>query len=485
MSFPHLSSLMLIFCLAAMIPAQDPALRVVTPQVDNTTVLRNPACGWVLYLDAVGRYPDADAYWQQLDPYVAKASIFYHRARWSDYEPEEGRYAWEHDTRLRRMLQHARERGLKLAFRVLVDSRDNAAQTTPDYVRLAGARGHDEQGQDGKRYWNPDLDDAIFQRKLERFVTAFAKAFDDPSQVDFIDGCGLGWWGECHHLGIPAEKRAAVYEWICATYGNAFKRVLLTTPVGGEFGLDLDARIAIARHGYIARRDGLGSRWFSRSEKDFLRARFPALPLIGESCYFSVKSWRDPWQDEPGMKTHRDILAWTVRDALDHHANTLDLRNPIDARTWVEDAPELVQRFIAEGGYRLAPTEVRFPATARSGVAFTIRHTWRNAGVGVLPNANPRWGRKFRIAFALFPAGADRPMVVQVDRVLDPGDCVRRRDLTGDSIVTCPAGWTGTCDLGVAIVDTANGDVPALRLAITAATLRHGWSMLGTIRIAP
>jgi hypothetical protein len=467
--------------------AGSAGMRAILPAIDTTSVMRNPACGWALYSDGP-RYNDAHGDWQQVDagfkdfePYISRASIFYIRAIWSDFEPEEGTYVWTDNADFNRLLHHVRDHGLKLAFRVVVDSEYSAIQATPAYVKIAGAKGHAAHGRNALPLWNPDLDDPIFQEKFARFIAAFAARFDDPDTVDFIDGSGLGYAGEMNHTFLAKDRCEPVFAWLCAAYGSAFKRVLLTMNIGEDFDLALDDSIAFRRHGFIARRDGLGSEWFSREQKKFLLERFPSVPLMAECCYSTVKTWTEPWMGKAGITDYREILSWSLKDALDHHANTLDLRFPIDAKTWVEDAPDLVQRFISEGGYRLAPTEIRLPDAVKAGATFTIRHTWQNAGVGVLPNANPRWQRKYRIAFALFPKGEAAPRAVQIVPNADPGDWVRGKPMSYDTVFTWPAGVSGTCDLGLAIVDTTCGNRPALRLAVADLPIRDGWLMIARL----
>jgi hypothetical protein len=112
----------------------------VIPNEDSTSMIRNPAMGWVLYVD-FQKITDPQAYWAAQDQNAQKASIFYMRAPWAEFEPEEGRYAWIYDDNYKALIQGALDRGLKLAFRVYTDSRDSYCQSTPDYVRQAGCEG--------------------------------------------------------------------------------------------------------------------------------------------------------------------------------------------------------------------------------------------------------------------------------------------------------------------------------------------------------
>ena len=106
---------------------------------------------------------------------------------------------------IKALIQGALDRGLKLAFRVYIDGQDNIHNGTPDFVREAGAKGYavhklwDPANENNN--WTPYADDPVFQEKFGNFIRAFAKEFDNPEQVDFIDAYNLGWWGEAFVVG--------------------------------------------------------------------------------------------------------------------------------------------------------------------------------------------------------------------------------------------------------------------------------------------
>ena len=69
---------------------------IISFEPDLNTLIRNPASGWTLYDDANDYVAQANTYWNQQGAAAEKyASIFYWRSRWSELEPEEGKYAWE------------------------------------------------------------------------------------------------------------------------------------------------------------------------------------------------------------------------------------------------------------------------------------------------------------------------------------------------------------------------------------------------------
>lgn len=98
--------------------------------------------GWMLYVDnTADAFVNPDKYWADFGAAADQASILLIRAPWSQFEPEEGQYAWLYDDNYKKLIQGAKDRGLKLALEVFVHAQDAYRQATPDYVRDAGADG--------------------------------------------------------------------------------------------------------------------------------------------------------------------------------------------------------------------------------------------------------------------------------------------------------------------------------------------------------
>ncbi|NOZ26144.1 MAG: DUF4832 domain-containing protein [Nitrospirae bacterium] len=486
-----LSALMVLPGCSPDIDSQDAAgtqeaveVRYVTvqPEEDLTGLVRNPAMGWVLYADAFAGFPQADAYWTSQDRYARSASIFYVRLPWSQLEPEEGVYAWETDQNFKDLVQGALSRGLRLAFRVYVDSEGSYRQATPGFVREAGAQG--VVNADSGR-WDPYVDDPVFQEKFSRFLDAFGRRYNDPLTVDFIDGNGLGRWGEGNRLKLLGDDVYGVLRWISGAYSKNFDRVLLGVQYNKSstgFGLDAIDAVAIEEYGYVIRKDTLGlPYWFTEADKERIRSHFPDVPFYGENVYQYLQS-RRRWADD--YDTLRDALEAVLNDALSLHANTLDLRIPEDAEAWFSEAPDLVREFIVRGGYRLVPVEVTYPDTAVRGGRITISHVWKNSGVGVLPNNKPQWNYKYKVAFALIEPGTDRVAFMAVDGLAEPSDWVEggRYTYTLEAVIdeSVPA---GTYRLGCAIIDSTLNNVPALNLAVLGERTGTGWYLLGEMRV--
>lgn len=456
-----------------------------TYKVDQSKLLRNPCCGWGLYDDASGEVANADIYWQRQDEAAKQyASYFYVRWRWAEMEPEEGKYAWIYNENYKKLIKGALDRGLKLAFRIYYNSKDNLKQSTPDFVREAGAKGTFLV--DNHNYWNPYIDDPIFQQKLENFIKAFAKEYDDPDKVDFVDGVNMGSWGENHGLNIQnpsQENKDAVLKWITGVYGNNFKKVILVMNLNTQFTHQSELNIAVQQHGYCFRRDGLGSMWYTDAEKEMTQNLFPKTLLLGESCYWQGDDTDSLWFDDATyhFKTWRQIYEQTYQDAIQNHFNTLDLRTPVESKRWMTKAKDLVEKFIANGGYRLYPKTISLPETITLNTPFQIGHEWENVGSGFCPNNNIRWNFKYRVAFALMDK---RNSIVKtiVDNKSNPSAFIKGKTTKYLQTAILSDLSEGNYKVGIAIVDTTKGNVPAILLA-TKQEFVNGWFLIGSVTV--
>ena len=116
----------------------------VKPAYNKSEVLHNPLNGWVMYVSADydPSYFDKEIYVPLLGKNVRVAdyaSACYIRTKWSVLNPADGQYAWKDpDSKVYKLVQKARELKLPIAFRVVVDGRDQGANT-PQFVYDAGA----------------------------------------------------------------------------------------------------------------------------------------------------------------------------------------------------------------------------------------------------------------------------------------------------------------------------------------------------------
>lgn len=460
--------------------------RVVFLEEDSVSLLRNPCMGWGLYDDANGEVQQAEEYWAAQDNAArAFASFFYVRWRWSDMEPEEGKYAWLYNDNFKKLIQGAKDRGLKLCFRVYDNSQDNLRQGTPEYVKKAGAKGYFVTG-GGENKWTPYPDDPIFQEKLAKFVTAFAKEYDDPTIVDFIDGFSLGSWGECHGIKLMDEtKLIEVFDWYTTLYTSNFKRVIPLLPFDNQVGFETEKTIAIDKKGYGMRRDGLGSMWFGEKEQKITSDMFGRTLLVGESCWWqgSTDDYRPFASDkEHKLETWRDVYELTYKQAVDNHFNTLDLREIVETKGWTERAPDLVQQFIVNAGYRFYPNEISVPGTISNGSNAQIGHIWVNRATGYLPNNNIKWNYKYKPAFALLDETGNA-VKIWIDNEAEPSTWLKDADYKYTLSINIDNIPAGKYRWGLAIVDKTLNNTPGIKIAVNKQLDLNGWTILGNVDV--
>lgn len=479
--------LFIIAIATAILPSCSPAYQTVELQQDTSSLLRNPCTGWGVYDDANDAVQDADTYWAAQDSAARKyASFFYVRWRWSEMEPEEGRYAWIYDENYKKLIQGARDRGLKLCFRIYDNGQDNLRSGTPDYVRQAGAKGYTVHGLKGESLWTPYPDDPVFQAKLTKFIEAFAKEYDDPDVVDFVDGYNLGWWGECHHVILSDQSRfEQVFDWITTLYSDNFKRVILPLCFGSQIGYDTEKRIAIDGKGYAMRRDGLGSMWFSDEERRITQEMYGKAVLFGEGCWWGSSDDKcTPFASDTkyDLNTWRDVYELTFRHAIEGHFNTLDLRELPETKGWTEKAPDLVQKFIAEGGYRIYPSSVTTPVSACRNASASITHKWINVGNGYMPNNMKNWNFKYKPAFALFDSEGNLTRQ-WVDIAAEPSEWLHGDEHFYKLDIDLTDIAPGTYRWAVAIVDRTKDNTPGILLAVKDKEEHNGWIYLNDMEI--
>lgn len=471
-----------------------------TVRPDTVTVLRNPLNGWVMY---GGRTWD-DTFWtekgydhmQTAEGEVRVsdyANTFYLRTSWASLEPEEGVYAWnDPNSRLMRLLNSALQRNMKLAFRIVVDGRDQG-QNTPMYVFRAGAKGF--QDPNNPKVICPFPDDSVFQAKYEHFLTALATQFNDPDKVDFIDAFGLGKWGEAHAVKFADyANKHSVFEWITSLYARTFTRVPLIINyhrmVADTLSWDSprpDSRAllesAIAK-GYSLRHDAFGmTGYYEQWEKDFAQDWRFRRPIIMEGGWITGahhRYWRDPCgQYREGHA--EDVRQGEYEASREAHVNMMDMRVGDETRSWFEDVFPLVKRFVREGGYRLYPSQVSTPDKARQGESVAVCHRWENMGWGYCPTNIPQWNYKYKVCVALMDADG-RIVKKFVDHNTDPGQWIQGRPTDYCTTVSLDVP-KGKYRWAIGLVDTTKNDAIGLQMAVSARDSANGWLMLNEIKI--
>lgn len=417
------------------------------PTVDRTSVLKNPMTGWVMYVSGSSdpSYFDTEFYVPSLGKNVLVrdyASCFYVRTGWKTFNPEEGKYFWQDpDNALYKLYKRAQELGLPMAFRVVVDGRDQR-ENTPQWVFDKGAQFwlSDKNYPDRK---TPLAIDETWRKCYEKFIEDFAAEFNDPDKLAFIDAYGLGKWGEGHNVcyeqnnaetAMTETYKEDTMRWITGLYSRCFTKVPLVInyhrqigcPVseGKEANPNSEKVLQIALdNGYCLRADSFGMTnqdWgYNDWERGYVEQWKYKVPIIMEGGY--IVSSHSYWNDPKGYRQGHpeDVRKGEFEESQGACVNMMDFRVGDETKSWFEDAFTYVQRFIEEGGYRLYPEKVSVPQNVGAGEDAVVTSTWRNLGWGYCPTNLKQWDQKYKVAFALLDMQTGEPVYEYIDEKTD------------------------------------------------------------------
>ena len=445
----------------------------IKPARDLNSILKNPLNGWVMYVSSTADPSYFDTEFTVNTGETVKvrdyATCFYVRAGWKKFNPEPDKYFWQiPDDPLNKLYQRAQELGLPMAFRVVVDGRDQG-ENTPEWVYDKGAAYWPSSGlprfSDRKV---PDVMDPVWRACYEKFIEDFAAEFNDPSKIAFIDAYGLGKWGEGHNVcyeglevtgteeengvtyptygdGIVSdntpEYKKNTMEWITGLYSRCFTNVPLVINYHRQIGHprssgaqaqpDSEELLEIAiRNGYSLRSDAIGmtnNDWgYNDWERSFV-AKWNCTgsdlvnrrPVLMEGGY--IVSSHSYWNDPKGYRQGHpeDVRQGEFDESREARVNMMDFRVGDETKSWFENAFSLVEQFVQEGGYRLYPDLVTVPEKVSIGSDITVTSRWRNAGWGYCPTNIPQWNQKYKVAFALLDMETDSPVYQFVDMDTD------------------------------------------------------------------
>ena len=429
---------------------------------DRTSFLKNPMTGWVMYVSGTAdpSYLDTEYYVPSLEKNVRVAdysTCIYVRTNWRNFNPEEGVYFWnDPNSSLYKIYTRAQELGLPMAFRVVVDGRDQGANT-PQWVFDKGA----EYWLENDRYPDrkvPNVLDPVWRECYEKFIEDFAKEFNDPSKIAFIDAYGLGKWGEGHNVcyegiepisynsdgsvkeyaGIVSENTVAykedTMEWITSLYSRCFTNVPLVINYHRQIGHprssgknaqpDSEHLLQIAiDNGYCLRADSFGMHnqdWgYNDWERNYVKQWNNRLPIILEGGYVWSNAGHQSSIAAEGYKTAGDVREGEFLEGQLACVNMMDFRVGDETRTWFEEAFTYIERFNEEGGYRLYPDRVSVPQTVKMGSDVTLTSRWLNLGWGFCPTNLQQWNQKYKVAYALLDMQTEKPVYQFVDENTD------------------------------------------------------------------
>lgn len=174
-------------------PADDGVAHVTPKTTDE--ILCNPGMGMFHFFYS-GRLW---AYGAQQKPddvldWMPGMTVAYLRLPWSLVEPQDGIFRWDIlDGRMQPWIRVGKKIGIRISImNISVDS-------TPQWVRDAGAKGHDYlYSAKSAPCWEPEWDDPVLLAKLEHFYRSFAARYDGNDDVAFVDVGSFGLFGEGH-----------------------------------------------------------------------------------------------------------------------------------------------------------------------------------------------------------------------------------------------------------------------------------------------
>ena len=513
-------------------------------QIDETTAYKNPAMGWVAYVEGfecavhdrfeysssksnsdfsinnwnarnkglcveVGTDKEsAKEYTRQMDRLIEDGmpcNILYIREPWSWFEPVKGQYAWEDEnSACHELISWARENNIQLAFRVITCSSACAQQATPEWVFEDGAtyvtRNHDYV----KNAKDPYLDNSVFQKHFKDLVNAMGKEFNNEGTA-FIDAHGHGQWGEMNgmtDISSGADRKKAI-QYLEDCFIEAFPDVLLGGQQGSSGGGGaIEESFKTDGNNFVVRRDAFGSQIYlynTGNANKIKEYRKEGIPVFAENCYHHFDSRNFRWSnniayssgsvgeyggDNP-FNTMKDMMDKVIDHALDCGANTIDLRTLEDAKLWMKNGEEVLDRFTQEGGYRISVEDAVFTKEVTHGNEINVESSWINNGVGILPNNNKRWNKKMKVAYALVD---ENGKIVQ--REIVSTDDINAGDFEKGNIYSYNTKFKvdenlpeGQYRLAVSILNEKDNYEVGVQLANKGEITNGGWLTLGNVQV--
>lgn len=497
-----------------------PGNSIITVKQNRNIILHNPLSGWVVYAGIGDGL--SSTFWQDYDNMQSSegivkvsdyANTLYLRGAWTDFNPEEGKYAWEADCntpaakRLKMLLEGAEQRGMKLAFTFVVDSRDKRYDFTPGFVKQAGTKGY-ETMTGSAQVWSPYPDDPIFQKYYEKFIRALAEKYNDPDKVQFVSGSGFGKWGEYHSVwyyqvregGKPElPVREAVFDWATDLYSSVFSKVPVFMNYhrwigtskewdGSNYDKDTERLLnkAIAK-GYSLRHDAFGMKtYYSTWERNFIVKWKYLSPVIMEGGW--VKTSHGTSIKGDGYSDYAAVRQGEFDEAKGACVNMMDLRYNSDMHngetySWFNEAFALVKQFISEGSYRLFPDRISLPTTISNNKQLTITHRWNNSGWGYCPTNIPQWKGKYKVAFALLDTQNNAVKYLFTDEKPEASEWVKGSSKSYTFTPTIEGVASGKYMWAIGIIDTTKQNKIGIRLAVKNDVTSAGWLKLFEVTV--
>jgi hypothetical protein len=444
---------------------------------ETDEILANPGIGWETFHHTAG--DDAN-----LPPWIP-STLHYARWGWGTLEPSKGRIDFDF---LDGVLKETRQAGQKLAFRAMCCSTTPGKPYHPAWLAEIGGRVETTTYSGGRQLEIPVLDDPVVLEAHLDFIKRLGARYDGHADVDHVDLGSVGWWGEWHMSGSPAEMPTLeARKKIVDAYLAAFRKTPLVMLVGGDEML----RYA-TENGTGWRADCLGDMGgFSRTWCHMRMAYPQELTAAGATDAWKTApvAWETCW-DMRKWKSEGWPLRFIFNYALALHGSCINNKSaPLPVG---DDVRPEVERFLRRLGYRLVLRELSHAKAAKPGEILELKTKWQN--VGSAPCYKP-----YRVAYRLAGAGGyervfasdvavsgwlpgsielftedffKQPADLPPGEIIDVADSVR---LPGDL-------EPGSYTLSVGIVGE-DGEKPVVRLAVKGRD-EAGWYPLSEVVIS-
>lgn len=234
--------------------------------------------------------------------------------------------------------------------------------------------------------------------------------------------------------------------------------------------------------GYSLRHDafGMGTYYGSWERRFAEKYRFTA-PIIMEGGWIVKQHhsyWTDPREYRKGYPG--DVRRGEFLDSKEAHVNMMDFRMR-ETESWFEDAFDLVQAFISEGGYRLYPDRIILPKEVDENKKITINHRWNNLGWGYCPTNISQWNQKYKVAFALFNEAGELKYSY-VDTNTDLSKWLKDNPTEYDFEIDAKEVKEGNYTWAVGLVDTTENNKIGLEMAAQGDYYANGWFKLSDVK---
>ena len=348
---------------------------------DSVKVCENPHKGWYHHF-----YGDAFSYDikndEDLDNFPGLDHL-YIRVYWSMLEPTEGHFDWS-------IIENCKEKWVSKGYgiAICVTNKEQMEYATPEWVRLAGAKG-EFLTCFGKKLWQPDYSDSIFLAKLDAFHKAFADRYDGQPWLVYVGIGSIGMWGEGHAYPCgPAASVDAVKKHIDIYVKNYKKTHLVISDDYAQHNRPNEEEKQIKE--YVESKSISWADWtpmvgfyiehnpgtFSVVKPDYFLETYKKRPTIIECEHYSIVKKQNNWIGKDGSIKGADMLRGAIGII---HPTYIGYHGYADE--FLKENPNFVKEIANKCGYWYFPASIAIPSLLKPGLTSTWRIAWENHGV--------------------------------------------------------------------------------------------------------